>query len=245
MGSSNAYQLLDVSPTATEQEIRGAYLKKAKLLHPDQAKEAQTTNDLFAHVQQAYETLKDPQRRAQLDKSLGVVRRFGSASIKSIMGSEAAIAAAGQIPLQYRRGRVLGFLDQLRALLSILGSRFAWRRWSAIKLCRDAELPIKEGEKIRLFKPDFSTVRDTLLRQIRATIRRNPAILRAHLIELSFPKTNRKNLMLAHLVYDQSKPQELPNSVTVPTNSSPIVFTTLEEGPFRDAVLSYGVEIPR
>ncbi|KAK2747273.1 hypothetical protein FQN57_002171 [Myotisia sp. PD_48] len=62
------YELLGLETTATPEEIKKAYRKKALELHPDKnygnIEEATT---LFAEVQSAYEILSDPQERAWYD----------------------------------------------------------------------------------------------------------------------------------------------------------------------------------
>jgi len=53
-----------VSPDATEAEIRAAHRKLSQRVHPD----AGGTDALFRRVQVAYETLSDPERRAEYDR---------------------------------------------------------------------------------------------------------------------------------------------------------------------------------
>ncbi len=53
----NAREILGVSATATEEEIRAAYLGKVKEFPPDRAPEE------FEKVRDAWETLRDPRRR--------------------------------------------------------------------------------------------------------------------------------------------------------------------------------------
>lgn len=62
------YRVLDVSPTATHQEIKQAFRRQARLLHPDSNpdqtdEEAQDFKDLVA----SYEVLSDEKRRASYD----------------------------------------------------------------------------------------------------------------------------------------------------------------------------------
>ncbi|KAK2194979.1 bifunctional Thioredoxin domain/DnaJ domain/Chaperone J-domain superfamily/DnaJ domain [Babesia duncani] len=59
------YQILGVSRNATVKEIEKAFRRKAKELHPDQnpGKEAE-----FSQVANAYEVLKDPEKREQYDR---------------------------------------------------------------------------------------------------------------------------------------------------------------------------------
>lgn len=62
METSNAqdpWETLGVSPTATEEDIRAAYLIKVKQYPPDQSPEQ------FERVRDAYEALRDPRRRAR------------------------------------------------------------------------------------------------------------------------------------------------------------------------------------
>lgn len=64
------YEILGVDRNATDQEIKRAYLKLARQLHPDRhggSKEAVASEERFKVVNQAYEVLKDPERRRQYD----------------------------------------------------------------------------------------------------------------------------------------------------------------------------------
>ena len=60
------YDLLGVSQTATDAEIKKAYQKALRTSHPDVGGNA----GMFRLVQEAYETLSDPRRRAAYDQSL-------------------------------------------------------------------------------------------------------------------------------------------------------------------------------
>lgn len=65
----NYYTMLGLSRSASAEEIRHAYLKHAKKLHPD-TNLAPGETELFLDVQQAYQVLSDPQRRAAYDATL-------------------------------------------------------------------------------------------------------------------------------------------------------------------------------
>jgi curved DNA-binding protein len=69
------YQVLDVPRAATQDEIKRAYRKLARKFHPDVSKE-KDAEERFKAVQEAYEVLKDPEKRAAYDQ-LGSQFRSG------------------------------------------------------------------------------------------------------------------------------------------------------------------------
>jgi len=70
------YAALGINRDATPEEIRRAYHRKARKLHPDVNEETGAT-ELFLDIQYAYEVLSDPAQRleyepsANCDKSVG------------------------------------------------------------------------------------------------------------------------------------------------------------------------------
>ena len=71
--SKDFYELLGVSRDASDTEIKKAYRKLAQEHHPDKHSGCKDTEENFKLINEAYDALKDPQRRAQYD-------RFGSVS---------------------------------------------------------------------------------------------------------------------------------------------------------------------
>lgn len=73
------YELLGVERTATEDELKKAYRKKALLLHPDKNRgDEERATKTFAEVQAAYEVLSDPQERAWYDSHESSILRGDS-----------------------------------------------------------------------------------------------------------------------------------------------------------------------
>lgn len=69
------YQVLGVARDASEEDIKKAYRKKARQYHPDVSKE-KDAEERFKEVGEAYEVLKDPQKRAAYNQ-LGANWKMG------------------------------------------------------------------------------------------------------------------------------------------------------------------------
>jgi curved DNA-binding protein len=61
------YKVLGVARTATADEIKKSYRRLARKFHPDVSKE-ENAEQKFKEVQEAYEVLKDPEKRAAYDQ---------------------------------------------------------------------------------------------------------------------------------------------------------------------------------
>src|SRR3954468_23097892 len=65
---ADLYEQLGVKKGATEAEVKKAYRKLAKELHPDRNKDNPAASDRFSKVTQAYDILTDKAKRAQYDR---------------------------------------------------------------------------------------------------------------------------------------------------------------------------------
>lgn len=81
MAKRDYYEVLGVSKTADEDEIKKAYRKMAMKFHPDrnQGDGAKKAEEQFKEVKEAYEMLSDAQKRAAYD-------RYGHAGVDPNMG---------------------------------------------------------------------------------------------------------------------------------------------------------------
>ena len=68
MAKRDYYEVLGVSKNATEQELKQAYRKLALKYHPDKNKGNPEAEEKFKEATEAYEVLRDPQKRASYDK---------------------------------------------------------------------------------------------------------------------------------------------------------------------------------
>lgn len=82
MAKKDYYELLGVSRTATADEIKKAYRKLAMKYHPDRNPGDKVAEEKFREATEAYEALKDEQKRAAYD-------RFGHAAFDQSQGGGA------------------------------------------------------------------------------------------------------------------------------------------------------------
>jgi len=79
MAKRDYYEILGVDKNASEGEIKKAYRKKAMKFHPDRNKGDSEAEKKFKEASEAYEVLKDPQKRAKYDQ-------FGHAGVNGSGG---------------------------------------------------------------------------------------------------------------------------------------------------------------
>lgn len=70
-GSVSYYDILQVSPAASDRDIRSAYYKLAKRFHPDRNPQERKLSELrFRLINEAYSNLKNPAKRMRYNQIL-------------------------------------------------------------------------------------------------------------------------------------------------------------------------------
>ena len=77
---SKYYELLGVAQNAGPEEIKKAYRKRAIMYHPDKNEGSKEAEEKFKEVTEAYEVLKDPEKRSVYD-------RYGAQGLKRGTGA--------------------------------------------------------------------------------------------------------------------------------------------------------------
>src|SRR6266851_3792456 len=108
------YEILGVTRSATDQDLKSAYRRLAHQHHPDKNQGDPHSEDKFKEAAEAYAVLSDPEQRGRYD-------RFGHAGVSS--GAGAAWGAPGFSNIEDILGDLFGFGDVFGA-----GARAGSRR---------------------------------------------------------------------------------------------------------------------
>jgi len=134
MSKRDYYEVLGVSKTATDQEIKSAYRRLAVKHHPDKNPNDAAAEDKFKEAAEAYSVLQDAEQRRRYD-------RFGHAGVSSSAGA-GAWGAPGFGGIEDILGDLFGFGDVFG------GARGGSRRTAAQRgadLRYDLEIALEEA----------------------------------------------------------------------------------------------------
>lgn len=192
------YEILGVSRNAGEKEIKEAYHRLARTFHPDKAtspEERERIEQKFSLISQAYNTLKDREKRAEYDKTLDLQQQKGTAGQAPQGGRVAGSDSSGVMP-----GVAVAGLEKSRAQIA----RRAYLRGIQALQSGDYSRAAEFFEVAIKNKPDeasyYAKLALTLLRAQRSFSRAIEAALKA--IELD-PYNVDYRLLLAEL-YEQT-----------------------------------------
>ena len=101
------YKFLDVSSTASQDEIRSAYRKMAFKYHPDKNKDP-WAETIFKQINQAYEVLGDPNKRTAYDAERRAQAQRAEESQRAAGGRQHYRGGAGGTGSGYERGGYRG-----------------------------------------------------------------------------------------------------------------------------------------
>ena len=111
MDFKDYYAVLGVSESASPEEIKKAYRKLARKYHPDVSKEEDADNK-FKDVGEAYEVLKDPEKRAEYDD----LKKYGArkdGSFERPPGWESASGFGGGGYTEADAGQFSSFFEEI------------------------------------------------------------------------------------------------------------------------------------
>src|SRR2546423_14669403 len=120
MAKRDYYEILGLSRTATDAEIKSAYRKLAVRFHPDKNPGDTEAEEKFKEAAEAYSVLSDAEQRARYD-------RFGHAGVSSGAGS-AGWGAQGFGGIEEILGDLFGFGDMFGGGGGAAGGRRSWCR---------------------------------------------------------------------------------------------------------------------
>jgi molecular chaperone DnaJ len=104
MSKRDYYEVLGITQTATDQEIKSAYRRLAVRFHPDKNPGDQEAEDKFKEAAEAYSVLSDADQRRRYD-------RFGHAGVSSSAASSAGWGTPGFGGIEDILGDLFGFGD--------------------------------------------------------------------------------------------------------------------------------------
>jgi DnaJ-class molecular chaperone len=136
----NPYEVLGVAKTASESEIKSAYRKLVLKHHPDKNPGDKSAEEKFKEINNAFDVLKDPQKRAAYD-------RFGDAAFAGGNASGANPFGAGGNPFEGFSFNMNGFdmSDMMDEMLRSFGFGGAARPRRGRDMLHEISISLKDA----------------------------------------------------------------------------------------------------
>ncbi|QQS32951.1 MAG: DnaJ domain-containing protein [Acidobacteriota bacterium] len=103
----NYYEILKVSPKASNAEIKSAYRRLARRLHPDSEHGSEDTAVRFAAIAEAYEVLGKPRERARYDRQLAEITAAANGDGNGFEAANPIVARWRQMVAEKRYGEII------------------------------------------------------------------------------------------------------------------------------------------
>lgn len=131
------YQLLNVEPTASKQELRAAYRHMAMRYHPDHNADDPWAEEQFKLVADAWRTLGDDEKRADYDAWLERHRRFAHLPEMESMSKRRSsrMSVRGDLASHRRRSEERTYRRPVRPFLLKRTTRVSGLHFVLISLC--------------------------------------------------------------------------------------------------------------
>lgn len=136
------YKVLGVEPTADDKTIKSTYRKLARKYHPDVNKE-KGAEDKFKEIAEAYEVLKNPEKRAEFDQLRQYAQQGGNWQSRAGQGSSGRAGGGFHFETDGNTGDFSDFFESIFG-----GGRSAGRGGSGFSFKR-------KGQDIEMVLPVF------------------------------------------------------------------------------------------
>lgn len=157
------YELLDVEVTATDNELKKAYRKKALLLHPDKnPHDVEGANARFALVRAAYEVLSDSQERAWYDSHKSEILRDDDDYVTDEPQEMVIPSISVQEILRYFNPSLYGQMDDSQAGFYSVASRL-FERLAAEEVTHGKYQQLPKFDKHMDDSPNVSAIDESFL----------------------------------------------------------------------------------
>lgn len=153
MKKQDYFQVLGVTRQADAGAVKIAYLKAARLYHPDTAPPGAPESlmkaraDLFALVGEANRTLADPKLRQDYVAELDAGGDGSRIDVEKILKAEELFQRGAVLVRNRKYAEALAMLDEAIAHNPDEGEFYAWRGWARYLVATDKKVGLAEGQK--------------------------------------------------------------------------------------------------